>query len=114
MAEVLQPLPVKWQKYLRLVDYDFITVGDLERDIHRDQRFEETQLIRDLADELERGAASGCRYLYVIKLVSLHLQGQLPNMRIQQRRDLRLLPHFLARHSSRNYVEVWYCRTRID
>jgi len=50
----------------------------------------------------------------VVKLVLADLQGQLPNFRVERSSQLNQLLAFLAARSDENYLEAWYCRTRID
>ena len=70
--------------------------------------------MQDIALDLHSESLTGRRNLYVVKLVSFELSGRLPNFRIEQLEDIKGLPEFFLRNEDTNYVEVWYCRTRVD
>ena len=104
--------PVKWLKYLKLVEYGLVEMEELERDIRRYPIDGAHQVLLDLAQELEKNKALKTRTLYVVKLVTPNQFGKLPNIRIESRRDLESVPEFI-RQKTRD-AEIWYCRTRID
>lgn len=106
--------PLKWTKYLMLAQFGLISRDELEQDIKRYKRFEVQRLIVDLRRDLRVECQRGRRNLYVIKLVSLDLSGRLPNFRVEMRPDIDRLPAFLAAHENFDYVEIWFCRTRVD
>jgi len=106
--------PLKWEKYLRLVQFGFVTQKELERDIRRYKRSDRRASMQDIALDLHSESLTGRRNLYVVKLVSFELSGRLPNFRIEQLEDIKGLPEFFLRNEDTNYVEVWYCRTRVD
>lgn len=106
-------VPLKWCKYLRLVEWGFVSERSLKAEIHRFQRRDENRLIADLERELAQFSWQGQK-LYVVKLVPADLQGQLPNYRLTKTTDVKGLSVFLAKHASYNHVELWYCRTQID
>lgn len=109
-----QAIPVKWRKYLALVDFGFITADELETDIRRYRRGELHRLVSDIRSDIRRERRQGCRSLYVVKLVPADLQGQLPNFRLEDSSELKQLLGFLDAHEEKNYIEAWYCRTRVD
>lgn len=106
--------PLKWQKYLMLVQFGFVTQERLEVDIHRYPRSQAARLVREIDDDLRRVDAGTHRSLYVVKLVSRDLQGQLPNYRVEHKRDLKGIQPFLELYDAGRYIEIWFCRTRID
>jgi hypothetical protein len=106
--------PLKWRKYLKLVDFGFLTAEELAADIRRYPKSKVHHLIRDIRSDIRRDALQARRRLYVVKLVPAELQGQLPNFRLEQSSELKQLAAFLAAHADGNYVEAWYCSTRID
>lgn len=97
-----------------LVQYGFIKLEELERDIRRYGRSEERQVIRDIRSDLRSEQQRGRRHLYVIKLVSIDLAGRLPNFRVESLEDLKQVSRFFADHEQDNHVEIWFCRTRVD
>jgi hypothetical protein len=110
---IATPEPVKWRKYLALVDFGFITAGGLEKEIRRYPRSELHRMTRDIRSEIQQERRQGCRSLYVVKLVPLDLQGQLPNFRLEDSSELKRLAQFLDAHKDGNFIEAWYCRTRV-
>jgi len=106
--------PLKWIKYLLLVQFGLVKREELERDIRRYRRSDERRVIRDIDSDLRSEQKHGRRHLYVIKLVSINLSGRLPNFRIESREDLNKAPQFFADHDHHSHTEIWYCRTRVD
>jgi hypothetical protein len=106
--------PLKWIKYLLLVQFGFVKREELERDIRRYSRAEQRQVIRDIRADLLSEGKHGRRYLYVIKLVSTELSGRLPNLRVEGLEDLKGVSRFFADHEQGSHVEIWFCRTRVD
>jgi len=109
----IQPAPLKWRKYLALVDYGFITEDQLETEIQRYRREELRRLVSDIRSEIRQERREGCRSMYVVKLVPADLPGQLPNFRLEDSSELKHLAAFLDAHGEGNYLEAWYCRTRV-
>jgi len=106
--------PLKWRKYLALVDFGFLSADELAADIRRYPRSKVDRLVSDIRSDIRHDSRQACRSLYVVKLVPADLQGQLPNFRLERSSQLKQLIVFLAAHSGANYLEAWYCRTRID
>ena len=107
-------VPLKWRKYLALVDFGFQSAGELAAEIRRYPRSKVQRLVSDISSEIRHDSRLARRSLYVVKLVPADLQGQLPNFRLERSSQLKRLVAFLAAHSRQTYVEAWYCRTRID
>jgi len=107
-------VPLKWRKYLALVDFGFQSADELAAEIRRYPRSKVQRLVSDISSEIRHDTEQARRSLYVVKLVPADLQGQLPNFRLDRSSQLNLLVAFLTAHSGVNYVEAWYCRTRID
>jgi hypothetical protein len=107
-------VPLKWRKYLALVDFGFQSADELAAEIRRYPRSKVQRLVSDISSEIRHDTQQARRSLYVVKLVPADLQGQLPNFRLDRSSQLNLLVAFLTAHSGVNYVEAWYCRTRID
>lgn len=106
--------PVKWQKYLTLVDFGFLTYSELLNEVHRYDQSDSRRLITHLHRDISRERAFGRAHLYVIKLVPVRLQGQLPNFQVKGIRGVAGLASFLARNKDHPYSEIWYCRTQVD
>ena len=107
-------VPSKWRKYLALVDFGFITADELATDIRRYQVSKVHLLVRDIESDIRHDSRRDRRSFYVVKLVPADLPGQLPNFNVERVSQLKQLVAFLAAHSRENYLEAWYCRTRID
>jgi hypothetical protein len=107
-------VPLKWRKYLALVDFCFISADELAADIRRYRIGKVRRLIGDLRSDLRADLQRDRRSFYVVKLVPVDLPGQLPNFNVERSSQLSQLAAFLAAHSGENYLEAWYCRTRID
>jgi hypothetical protein len=107
-------VPLKWRKYLALVDFGFQSADELAAEIRRYPRNKVHRLVSDIGSDIRHDSERTRRSLYVVKLVPADLQGQLPNFRLERSSQLKQLVAFLAAHSEVNYVEAWYCRTRID
>ena len=106
--------PLKWSKYLLLVQFGFVTHKELEHDIKRYKSSDRSNFLRDISLDLRAKKQDGRRDLYVVKLVSRGLGGRLPNYRLERLADLNGLSRFLSHHEDTDYVEIWYCRTRVD
>src|SRR5580658_11383356 len=107
-------VPLKWKKYLALVDFGFQSADELAADIRRYQVNKAQRLVRDLRSDLRDDLRQTRRSFYVVKLVPADLPGQLPNFNIERISQLKQLVAFLNAHRRENYLEAWYCRTRID
>ena len=107
-------VPLKWRKYLALVDFGFQSADELAADIRRYPRSNVDRLVSDITSEIRYDTRRARHSLYVVKLVPADLQGQLPNLRVERSSQLNQLARFLTAHRGGNYVEAWYCRTRID
>lgn len=110
----LPVVPLKWRKYLALVDFGFQSADELAAEIRRYPRSKVQRLVSDINSEIRHDTEQTRRSLYVVKLVPADLQGQLPNFRLERSSQLKQLVAFLAAHSGETYVEAWYCGTRID
>jgi len=106
--------PLKWRKYLALVDFGFVSEDELSADIRRYPIRKVHRLVSDIERDLQHDGRRARRSFYVVKLVPTDLPGQLPNFVIETSSQLKQLFAFLAAHASGHYVEAWYCRTRID
>ena len=107
-------VPLKWRKYLALVDFGFVSADELAAEIRRYRISKAHRLVSDIGSEIRHDSRRARRSLYVVKLVPADLPGQLPNFNVERSSQLRQLVAFLAAHSGENYLEAWYCRTRID
>jgi hypothetical protein len=107
-------VPLKWRKYLALVDFGFISANELAADIRRYRISNVRRLVSDLRSDIQDDSRRARRSFYVVKLVPTDLPGQLPNFNVDRVSQLKQLAAFLAAHSRENYLEAWYCRTRID
>jgi hypothetical protein len=107
-------VPLKWRKYLALVDFGFQSADELTTDIRRYRISQVRRLVSDLRSDLRDDLRRVRRSFYVVKLVPADLPGQLPNFNVERISHLKPLDAFLAAHSGEGYLEAWYCRTRID
>jgi hypothetical protein len=107
-------VPLKWKKYLALVDFGFQSADELAADIRRYQVNKVHRLVRDIESDIRHDSRRARRSFYVVKLVPADLPGQLPNFNVERVSQLKQLVAFLTAHSRENYLEAWYCRTRID
>jgi hypothetical protein len=106
--------PIKWSKYLLLVQFGFLTIEELRNDIQRYKRSDRLRCFEQISSEIKRASGRSGSYLYVVKLVPLGIGGRLPNYRLETTADLTGLGRFFASYENTDYVEIWYCRTRID
>jgi hypothetical protein len=113
-SDLVPPVPVKWRKYLALVDFGFQSADELAAEIRRYPKSKVHRLVSDIGSDIRHDSRRARRSLFVVKLVPTDLQGQLPNFRVERSSQLKQLVAFLAAHSEVNYIEAWYCRTRID
>src|SRR5580704_49647 len=107
-------VPLKWKKYLALVDFGFQSADELAADIRRYQANNVQRLVRDLRSDIQHDSRRARRSFYVVKLVPADLPGQLPNFNVERVSQLNQLVAFLTAHRRENYIEAWYCRTPID
>ena len=107
-------VPMKWRKYLALVDFGFVSADELAADIRRYRISEVRRVVSDLRSDIRDDFRRARRSFYVVKLVPVDLPGQLPNFNVERVSQLKQLVAFLAAHSGETYLEAWYCRTRID
>jgi len=112
--ELMPAAPLKWRKYLALVDFGFLSAAELAADIRRYPKSKVHRLVSDIRSDIRHDSRRARRSLYVVKLVPADLQGQLPNFRVERSSQLKPLVAFLAAHSGENHLEAWYCRTRVD
>jgi len=106
--------PLKWRKYLALVEFGFVSADELAAEIRRYPGSKVHRLVSDIRSDIGHDSRQARRSLYVVKLVSADLHGQLPNFRVERSSQLKQLDAFLADHRGENFLEAWYCRTRID
>jgi hypothetical protein len=107
-------VPLKWRKYLALVDFGFQSADELAADIRRYRISQVHRLVSDLSSDIRDDSRQARSSFYVVKLVPADLPGQLPNFNVDRTSQLKQLAAFLAAHNGENYLEAWYCRTRID
>jgi hypothetical protein len=107
-------VPMKWRKYLALVDFGLVSADELAAEIRRYRISKVRRLVSDLRSDIRDDLRRARRSFYVVKLVPADLPGQLPNFRVERSSHLEPLGRFLAAHSGETYLEAWYCRTRID
>jgi len=107
-------VPMKWRKYLALVDFGFVSADELAADIRRYPISEVRRLVSDLRSDIRDDFRRARHSFYVVKLVPADLPGQLPNFNVERVSQLKQLVAFLTAHSGETYLEAWYCRTRID
>jgi hypothetical protein len=107
-------VPLKWRKYLALVDFGFISADELAADIRRYRISQVHRLVSDLGSDIRDDSQRARHGFYVVKLVPADLPGQLPNFNVERSSQLKQLVAFLTAHSRETYLEAWYCRTRID
>ncbi len=103
--------PMKWHKYLLLAHYCLTTRERLGREIRRYSITERARVMQDITHALTVG---GDQTLYVIKLVSPDVCGQLPNCRVLNPSDLPTLERFLDIDADCDYTEVWCCPTNMS
>ena len=113
-SELVPATPLKWRKYLALVDFGFISADELAADIRRYPKSEVRRLVSDIRSEIRHESRRARRSLYVVKLVPADLPGQLPNFNVERSSQLKQLVAFLAAHRGGNHIEAWYCSTRMD
>jgi hypothetical protein len=107
-------VPLKWKKYLALVDFGFVSADELAAEIRRYPISKVRRLVSDLRYDLRDDLRRVRRSFYVVKLVPADLPGQLPNFNVERVSQLKQLVTFLTAQRHENYLEAWYCRTRID
>lgn len=110
-VEMATPSPLKWNKYELLVKYGLIGETELRHQVARFSLNDTERLIADIDLQLTASKDASAS-LFVIKLVSQHATGQLPNYRVTSRSDLSGLRTFISRAT--DHVEIWCCRTPID
>jgi hypothetical protein len=113
-SDLVPPAPLKWRKYLALVDFGFQSADELAAEIRRYPGSKVHRLVSDIRSDMRDDSRRSRRSLYVVKLVPADLPGQLPNFRLERSSQLQRLVAFLAAHRGGNHLEAWYCRTRID
>ncbi len=113
-SELVPAVPLKWKKYLALVDFGFQSTDELAAEIRRYPRSNVHRLVSDIGSDIQHDSRQARRSLYVVKLVPADLPGQLPNFRLDRGSQLKQLVAFLTANRAGNHLEAWYCRTRID
>lgn len=101
--------PVKWLKYLLLVEFRLRQLPELCAEIERVSWSARWELFERLRARLPEEAPTE---FTVVKLVTARGIGQLENVRLATQRNLGKLRSRLAERRS-DIVEVWACRTRI-
>src|SRR6202790_5832770 len=92
-------VPMKWRKYLSLVDFVFQSADELAADIRRYRISEVRRLVSDLRSDIRDDSRRARRSFYVVKLVPADLPGQLPNFNVERSSQLKQLPPFLRVNS---------------
>src|SRR5215470_6518842 len=113
-SEIVPAAPLKWRKYLTLIDFGFVSEDELAADIRRYRISRVHRIVSYIASDLRYDSRRARCSFYVVKLVPADLPGQLPNFVIERTSQLKQLVAFLAARMAGNYLEAWYCRTRID
>ena len=104
---------LKWQKHLKLVEYDLRKYEDLISEIHRYKISAFLSLYNDIMIELINDLSKQLNAFYIIKLVKNEQYFKLPNYRIFCISDLEKFLGFINSRQSM-YDELWYCRTQYD
>jgi hypothetical protein len=103
--------PVKWLKYLLLVEFELTSLRGLQEQIHRTPWQSRWQLFDDLSARLPPSGATPSEFT-VVKLVTTHSVGQLENIRLATRQSLSKLRRAFNEKRT-DIAEVWDCRTRV-
>ena len=106
--------PLKWKKYLKLVEYNLTTLKELEKQICRFSINHIDDFFCTLKDEILRQRADSCKNMFVIKLVKNESFYKLPNFRVHDINEFNDVYNRLTKDYKKNFDEIWYCKTLID
>jgi len=106
--------PLKWAKYLKLVDVGLLNRASLVAEIRRYPGRRREGLVADIRRSLARDSFQNDLALYVVKLVPEQEHAQLPNFRLSKLNEVRSLMRFLESADWNRFCEAWWCRTPID
>jgi hypothetical protein len=109
---MLQPL--KWRKYLKLVEFGLVTLDELNRQVCRFASGQVPCLISAVERMFAESATKQQQIFVVIKLVPRGVGFKLPNLRLQSVADAARIPAFLHLHRGFGFSEIWCCATRND
>jgi hypothetical protein len=108
---IINQIPFKWKKYLKLVEFGLINISDLNSDIHRFNINDLDAVINQISLELCH-TEPRASIIFIIKLISNDTVFMAPNYRICSsneliafRKDMQSKKHL--------YNEIWYCKTKI-
>ena len=107
-------VPLKWHKYLLLVQYDLTTIERLRSEVRRFAWSEYDRLVEHLRESLPCNPPSAPEWLFIVKPVDPDAVGNLPNCRLVCQRDLDRLDVSMRGWTGGRYTELWVCCTRID
>lgn len=103
--------PLKWQKYLLLVEFGLTSLTELREQIHRSPWSSRWDLLAALSRRLPPPDNPPSEFT-VVKLVTPLSVGQLKNVRLATRRDIAALRRAFTTNRS-DVTEVWACRTLV-
>jgi len=105
-------VPYKWKKYLKLYEFGFRSIADLNSEIHRFD-INDVDLIVD-----EISSVLGCvepqtSVFFVIKLINNDAVFSVPNYRIYNQEELIAFKSDVL-NKKKLFHEMWYCKTNIS
>ncbi len=103
--------PIKWRKYLLLVQFGLTSKAILNKQIKRYKQIHASKMIADLSASIQLDTPQ-LKYLHVIKIVQKNAVGQLKNFRLTDLNQWCELLAFLQLAQPSD--EIWHCKTDIS
>lgn len=109
--------PFKWVKYELLALWGLASHDMICKDVLRfklGKSFDSEYLLNQISTEYNKAISEGVSYLFVIKLIPQYGCSNLPNYRFDKIYNRSEVLKFISAANTSEYIEVWYCKTRID
>ncbi|MDR0429180.1 MAG: hypothetical protein LBH58_01715 [Tannerellaceae bacterium] len=103
-------VPFKWKKYLKLYEFGFRNMADLNSEIHRFDIDEIDAIVDEISSEFSR-IEPQTGVFFVIKLINNDAVFMVPNYRIYNQEELVSFRADVLK-KRHLYHEVWYCKTK--
>jgi hypothetical protein len=104
-------IPYKWEKYMKLYEFGFRSISDLNSEIHRFNINDVDAIVDEISLELNHVEPQTSMF-FVIKLINNDAVFSVPNYRIYNYNELIAFRRDVL-NKKHLYHEMWYCKTKI-
>jgi hypothetical protein len=104
-------VPYKWKKYLKLHEFGFRSISDLNSEIHRFDIHDADAIVEEISSGFNCIEPQASIF-FVIKLINNDAVFSVPNYRIYNPEELAAFKVDVLQ-KQHLYHEIWYCKTKI-